>query len=261
MWGWTQSKDAELDKFKCKLQLLTAKNQEPLLYPHLLINTAKDLVLDTLKDKPTDKDKFALTNKKLWVVAELLDVWLKQQKNDANATDNEGNTPLHILCILCAEAANLGSGLSAWEKREDKTGYETCTLSHPIAYMFIKLLKITNINLQNAPGNAPLHIIATASSEHFEFNAHNLLLAQGARTDILNIQGKTPMDIAAAYAKDAVLLECVRLYNNDPKTWQQIAKENMIQIEDYRLHQNLDGNHLPLATFISKKLLGLVHRK
>jgi len=252
MWSWIQSKNAELDKFKCELELLTAKNQELSLYPHLLINTAKALVLSILKDKPADKNKFALANKKLWVVAELLDAWFKQEKNDQNATDKEGNTPLHILCILCAEATDLGLGLSAWEKRENKTGYDTCTLSHPIAYIFIKLLKITSINLQNAQGNTPLHIIATGSCEHFEFNAHNLLLAQGGKADISNVIGKTSLDIAAAYAKDAALLECVCLYNKDPKTWQQVAKENTAQIEDYRVHKNLGDNQQPLTIFVNK---------
>jgi len=236
------------------------KNQEPLLYPHLLLNTAKDLVLITLQEQPTDKNRFASINKKLWVIAELLVAWAQQEKSDPNTTDNKDNTPFHILCILCAEAANLGSGLSAWGKRENKTGYETCTLSHPIAYIFVTLLKITNINLQNNQGNTPLHILATHSFEHFEFNAHNLLLAQEARTDIVNSQGKTCMDLAAAYAKDATLLECIRLYNSDPKTWQPIAKEHRIEIENYRLHKNLDGDHPSFTMFIGKfKQLGRTH--
>ena len=221
MLKWFPLKNQEFDKFTVEVELINKGGMNSRTYPHELIKLAEKIVLDVINKKPTNKAAFDLANKKLWFLAEALDVWLGQ-KEDPNQQDSEGNMPFHLICEMCKLTGSL-HGLSSREKSNNRQGYETCTVSKPIAYMFVKLLQVTNINSQNKSGDTPLHLLAKISCRQLEFNPHLLMIVRSADVAMKNNKGESPLDLACYYSPDSDLSDSLSLYNGNKVLWKDMT--------------------------------------
>ena len=223
-WAPTTSKD----EFEVKIALLKKCKPTRPLYAHKLINLAKDIVL--FYTKTPSQSNFDNANKLLWTLAAMLTSWSVANKSNLHSSnsDNQGNTPLHLISQLCFEACYQNpQGLSSWEAINDVKGYESFTLSGPISYMFSMLVNKLNVNQQNANGETPLHILSGAYEKDLipepvpvvtelclGFNAFCILLGNGADITIEDNKQQSCYSLASEYRSENELKELIRRMKN-----------------------------------------------
>ena len=104
---------------------------------------------------------------------------------DINGQDIQGDTPLHVAA-------------SAWTKQVKKV-------------MEALLEADSNVNLVNKLGRTALHIVSARSNEgEDDVNLVRLLRSYGAKIDVKDINGETPLHLAARNGNKNIMNELVR---------------------------------------------------
>lgn len=124
-------------------------------------------------------------------------IWLFIQEGaNVNAASNYGNTPLFIairsssfldpISMLIAGGANV----NARNADLDAPLHHAVGYGHNFELLALLIDSGADINAVNKDGNTPLHIAASLGKTAFT----NFLTSKGARTDIKNLVGKSPLD-------------------------------------------------------------------
>ncbi len=150
---------------------------------------------------------------------------------NVKAIDDTHHTPLHLASNK--ETAQLlidaGADANAKTKRTEETLlYSTArnaAQGAPKSYeMYLDLAKLliakgADVNLKLESGETALHIVAQSYSEKHACEVCELLIANGAKVNELNVKGQTPLDEALANGRNKIA-EFLRKY--DAKTREEL---------------------------------------
>lgn len=137
---------------------------------------------------------------------------------DINATDHVGNTPLHSIMKETYAHAPTEPGMMALQLGADPNAIndEGKLPLHILAQhiwslldpeLFLVLIPISDLNLQDNAGNTPFHYLLGSAKNNWTLQSHGEMiksiipemLRAGARTDIANNEGETVDDLLAKY--------------------------------------------------------------
>lgn len=118
---------------------------------------------------------------------------------NVNAFYTEGSTPLHAACDrgfsnLAARYLSAGADVDATDGAGLTPLHKACSWARVDAIRLL-LDRGAAVNAQTQQGDSPLHFAATHKSEHTEAIIR-LLLGAGARSDLKNKKGVTPLEAA-----------------------------------------------------------------
>jgi ankyrin repeat protein len=124
-----------------------------------------------------------------------------------DAADADGNTPLHRLVhgFFSIEAQDSISGLIAAGANVNATNNQGRTPLHMTIqpdYIWTDWMKMllaahADVNAQDTNGFTPLHLLALSKADYDQGEAAGLLIQAGAKPDILDDQGRTPLMLMA----------------------------------------------------------------
>ena len=166
----------------------------------------------------------------------VLEHLLRFKGADCNIKDKQGQAPLHLtvgrhLAVLTKKLCKI-KGVDSTVKDNDGSAPVHAVCDSKQSTTILRALVMhnkTNLLLQDAKGNSPLHFFCCQGSEE-SLNNIKLLLAHRASVEVKNIDGDTPLHIACrvGFEKAVKALICkgtqsVSLQNNNGDTPMHLA--------------------------------------